>query len=204
MKKMTINELKDWLFSFRENTKVVMSVLAVLFVIDIFILVGGQFFPLTRLFAKARQLSANIKQAREDIAFSSTYKNKLTDYNTELLELEKKIILEEGLPVVLEQISKYADNSGVKILRMKPVSGGKSITKLTSQPSGSGELNREFYKQAVSLSLRAGFHQLGRFLALLESSKVFFGVQKLEIQANEQEPSRQIVTLVLELVVRKA
>lgn len=204
MKKMTTKELAAWLLTFKNNIKVVIGVLVVLFVIDATILLQGQFFPLMRLFSKARQLKVDIKQAKDDINFFSSYKNKLAEYNVELLELEKKVILEEGLPVALEQISKYADSSNVKILKMMPVSISKNVTKLSKQPSDSAQTSQEFFKQGVSLTVKAGFHQLGRFLALLESSKISFSIQKLEIQTNEQEPSKQLVTLVLELVVRKA
>ncbi len=204
MKKMSIKELSEWALSFKDNARIVVGVLIVLFFIDMAVLVGGQFFPLMRLFGKAGQLKTNIKQAQDDIALTATYKNRLIEYNSELMGLEKKVILEEGLPVALEQISKYADNSNVRILKMRPGAASKDVVKLTSQLIGSDDSNKEFFKQSVSLTVRAGFHQLGRFLALLESSKVFFGVQRLEIQANEQEPLGQMVTLVLELVVRKA
>ncbi|MFH1691626.1 MAG: hypothetical protein ABIC68_03510 [Candidatus Omnitrophota bacterium] len=204
MQKMEIKELAAKLLSFKDNIKVIIGVLVVLLLLDATILLQGQLFPLMRLFSKARQLKADVIQAKDDINFASSYKSKLAEYSTELLELEKKVILEEGLPNALEQISKYADSSNVKILKMMPVNVTKDVMKLSKQASDSAETSQEFFKQGVSLTVKAGFHQLGRFLALLESSKVFFRVQKLEIQTTEQEPSKQLVTLVLELVVRKA
>lgn len=204
MKKINLKDSADWLFSFKDNIKVVTGVLIVLFLLDTAILLRLQLLPLMRLFSKAGRLKTDIKQAKDDIKFSSTYKNKLVDLRAQLLDSEKKVILEEGLPNMLEQVSKYADMSSVKILKMKPSIGKQKTIKMPGLQSVPGETDPEFYRQSVSLTVNAGFHQLGCFLALLESSKIFFGIQSLEIQGNEQEPERQMVTLVLELVVKKA
>lgn len=204
MKKINLKDLADWLSSFKDNIKVVTGILIILFLLDTAILLRLQLLPLMRLFSKAGQLKADIKQARDDIKFFSTYKNKLVDLRAQLLGFEKKVILEEGLPNMLEQISKYADTSGVKILKMKPSIGKQKTIKIFGLQSVSGATEPEFYRQSVSLTVNAGFHQLGCFSALLESSKIFFGIQGLEIQGNEQEPERQMITLVLELIVKKA
>jgi len=117
----------------------------------------------------------------------------------ELDDLNKRIVAEEELPRVLESISKFADTSSVRVLKMKPVVAAPQ--KGAKKPEAK---QGAYARQKISLSVISSFHELGRFVALLENSPVFLDIQQLEIQADQMRYGKQMVTIVLEVVLRKA
>lgn len=94
------------------------------------------------------------------------------------------------VPKLLEGLSGLARQSGVKIISVEP---GETQRSRAMEPYG---------RVPIRLSAEAGFHELGRFLAALETSKTFFGIRGLKIQPNGSDLKRQLVELDL-FVYRK-
>ena len=64
-----------------------------------------------------------------------------------------------------------------------------------SQPD---QVKRTFKPYAVRVSFVAGFHDIKRFMAALQTGNPFISVTSMSILADPREPRRQSVTLVLE------
>lgn len=202
MKQLDAAALRAAFEKFKGNPKSVASAVGIIFIIDIFILVRLQFIPLVNAFSTARRLKKNIRQAQDDATFASAYKQNAKRLQDELATAEKQIAMEDGLPLVLESISKFADMSAVRILKIKP-SGGMETALTPSAAPGTFQPEQALSRRQITATLKGGFHQIGRFVALLESSPVFLDVRKLEIQADESEYAKQSATIVLEVVVKK-
>ena len=99
----------------------------------------------------------------------------------------------------MESISKFADMCGVRILEIRPV-----VETAVPEKGAGGVVGKDvFSRRKIFVSAKSGFHQLGRFMALLESNSVFLNVKNVEIHTDQQETLRQMVTMTLEVVIRK-
>jgi Tfp pilus assembly protein PilO len=193
------NKVFDQLAALKDNPKFVIVMVIMIFILDIGLILRGQLVSLGGMFKEAKKVKANILDAHTDAKFFMTYKTNVADLNKQLDTYNKMVILNEDLPGALESITKFADMSGVKIFNIKPVTGA-SVQEI---PATKGAVV-SFVRQKVSISAKGGYHQLGRFMALLEDAPVFFDIKSLEIQTDQQEYTKHLVTIVLEVVIRKA
>lgn len=194
-------DLKTNLIALKNNPKALIAIAAVLFFLDAAVVLKAQVVFLGRTMAEARKLQANIRTARDDARFFSKNKDRLGDLQSELTDLSKMTITEEGLAGVIESISKFADVSSVRILKIKPAEIRPASKEAAKGPPKTEE---GYIKEKITIMAKCGFHQLGRFIALVENSPVFLDVKTLEIQTDAQEFSKQAVTIVLEVLIRKA
>ncbi|HAJ57811.1 MAG TPA: hypothetical protein DCL35_08660 [Candidatus Omnitrophica bacterium] len=185
--------------SLRDNPKALMAALAFVFLLDGFILVRVQFIPLVHMWSKANKIKADIRQASVDSKSAATFKNSLNNLRAEIADLNKKAITEGDLPQALETISKFAAISTVKILRIRPMTEVRRLQKPVKVSN-----DEEFIREKISITAMAGFHQLGRFLALIENSPIFFDVRKLEIRTDSKEYTKHSITIFLDVVLRKS
>lgn len=183
------------LSALKENTKAMMAIVIIVLFLDGAVFLRGQFTSVMRMFASASQLKTDIQTARRDIQSFSNYKSRVVDLKTELAKLNKRTIVGEEVPVVIEAISKFADKSVVRILKIKPMieEGQKAAV---SQQTG-------FKRIKIVVTAKSGFHQLGRFIALLESAPNFLDIKSIDIRSDDQEYMKQLVIIVLEVVQAK-
>lgn len=194
-------ELTERLLALRENARVVMAVVAALILLDGAVVLRWQFVSLGSMFSEARKLKTGIRDARNESKLSSTNKNRIADLEKEFADLNKQISDEEELPRVLESISKAADVSSVRVQTIRPM-GETSVSPKAAAAKTPDKSEGVYVRQKISLTLTSGFHQLGRFIALLENSPVFLDIRQVEIRGG-QEYGKQVVTIVLEVVLRK-
>jgi len=185
------------LADFKNNTQAVLALAAFIFVLDVIFIFRWQFVSLGRLFKEVNQLSQEVKNTRVDSKLTSTYKTKLDDLNEELVALKKMIVAEENLPSVIESVQKFANLSGVRVLSIKPLAAGN-----VAPAADSANKDSKILREKISILIRCGFHQLGRFIALLENAPVFLDIVNLEIRTDDQDYMMQSVTIVLEVAVR--
>ena len=197
MKTPSNEELFQFLKGLRSNPKAIAGIAIAFFVLDVSFLLRGQFSQIGRAMSEARKLKTEYATASSDIKLAATYQKRLNELNGEETGLEAQIPPEGNMPNILEAISKFADMSSVKILRIGPVADARTA----SVADKTGEL--KVVRQKISLTARCGFHQLGRFVALLENAPQFFDIKSLEIRVDDQDLMRQIVTMLVEVAVRK-
>ena len=101
-----------------------------------------------------------------------------------LTEKENMFIAPNEVPALLENLSKLAQDSGVKILTLKP----------EAVMSDSGAYQRI----PIKISGSAGAHEFGRFLAKLEGGKTFFRVTDVKIQNTASDIRRHSIDLSIE------
>jgi len=202
MKYSSFSDFNTLLKDFKNNANAVIALAAVIFILDGATILRWQFTSLGRLFSESAKLTREIKTTDVDSKLSPTFKIRLADLQNEIETLNKMVIKEERLPSVIESISKYANLSNVKLLTIKPLGVVASATapvKSSVVVAGGKELIRE----RISMSGRSGFHQLGRFVAFLESAPVFLDITNLEIRTDAQDFMHQSDTIILEVAVQK-
>lgn len=198
MKTPSNEEVFQFFRNIRNNPRAIVGIVIAFFVLDAIFILRGQLSQIGRTMSEARKLKTEYSSASIDIKLSATYQKRLEELTSEQTGLEAKIPREENISAILETISKFADMSSVKILRIGPVADAQAL-KNALTISG----DEKIIRQKISLTARCGFHQLGRFTAFLENAPQFFDIKSLEIRVDEQDLARQIVTMLVEVAVRK-
>ena len=108
----------------------------------------------------------------------------------------KKIIPEEEVSLLLQDISNIANKHNVKIMELKPSKESKAKeTKATP--------TAELTPILITLDLFCSYHNLGSFINDLENAEVFMAVEELKITPQQADYFKQRVSLVLKTYVKK-
>jgi len=198
VKKIDKQEVIARLGALKSNAKAVLGIAVFLVIFDGAVILRGQFLTVGRMFASAKKMNADIRDAQDSQKFSSTNKDRVPVLEKELAEVNKKIIKDEELPKALETISKFADRSSVRIQQLRPLVD-PAVVKQQLQNS-----QESYLRQKISLTVVSSFHNLGTFVALLENSPIFFDIRQIDIRVDEKEVNKQSVTILLEVVLKKA
>lgn len=183
--------LKEKALVFLEKPHAFLAVVGVILALDAAFILRWQFVSMGKMFKEADKLKSDIVATYDESKASAAQKEQLKDYLARQERLNRMIIGAGELPKVLESISEFAKISSVRILRIQPVDVGKPAP---------GTETEKFVRQKISVTAKAGFHQLGRFIGLLERGSFFVGFKNLEIKGDMNEGGKQQhVTILLEV-----
>ena len=105
---------------------------------------------------------------------------------------------EEELPLAIELLSNLAGQAQVKIQTIFPQRPGSAKTGESEEPRTNTAAGSLIYKDVIiQIDAQAGYHQLGTFLSLIESSKKPMEVASLRMSADPNDPQRHIIKLLI-------
>lgn len=140
----------------------------------------------TKSFNQANALRLEVKAAENDIAKTAKLKKEIAAYQSKIESYESMLPVEQEVPKLLESLSAMAKSSNVKIV---------GITPLALKQEESPE--KIYQEIPILISARSGYHELGRFLADLESSDRFMKVADIDIKSNRSTVKRHDVELLV-------
>ena len=187
MSKISVEVLMNFLNSrnLREKTMIILFGAIAILVLDYAILIqpvtGVFFHTLPELSAAKQQLQV----LKDDKKNKDGIKKNWEKQKAILAEKEKMFIAPNEIPALLEDLSKLAQSSSVKIISLKP----------TNSPEGD---SGSYQRIPIRINALAGTHELGRFLARLEGGTTFFRITDLKITANPLDIRRHSIDLALE------
>jgi Tfp pilus assembly protein PilO len=144
-------------------------------------------FRVTRDRVKSEEImiinEAGIKKQHENFAKQAEY-------------LEKRLPGQDQISSLLEDFSKTAESSGVKILKIKPLETPVSTPKQKVT-------NNAYSEFQILIEARAGYHQLGVFVDKVEKMDRFIKVTDIDIAGIDKDPRHhdikmRIITYVLQ------
>jgi len=151
------------------------------------------FMANTREFRVTRE---RVKNEEIMIANEAGIKRQHENYAKQAEYLEKRLPGQDQISSLLEDFSKVAESSGVKILRIKPLEtpAASSKQKVT---------NNAYTEFPILIEARAGYHQLGAFVNKVEGMDRFIKVTDIDIAGIDKDPRRhdikmRIITYVLQ------
>lgn len=149
---------------------------------------------LTKLFdiiPKVRVLNLDIKAVRDDSRFEDKLKKKLDILREKMGGYENKLSREKEIPKLLENLSKVARSSRVKILGIVPFDTSKTKGK------GSVTLTSVYQEVPITISAHSSYHDLGTFINKLENGERFMRVSDIKIKSNKNNPKRHDIESVV-------
>lgn len=138
-------------------------------------------------FRNVSKLNGEVKGALRDIKTIGDLEREISSYDEKIERYVKMLPAEKEIPAFLDSLAVMARDANVRIVAITPVAGKET----------EGEKGRIYQEMPIQISAKSGFHELGRFLASLESSDRFIKVVDLDIRGNNATPKRHDVDLLL-------
>lgn len=161
---------------------VVMGLCAALFV-DYWLLINPVIGTFSKTLPELQSKRAELDELKQDKINETELMRQWDELDARAAEQESRFVSPNEIPALLENLSKMAQGSGLKILSVTP---GKQERTRAMEP---------YSRVSVHISALAGGHELGKFLSLLESNHVFFRVAGLKVSPNPPEAKRQKIDL---------
>ncbi len=169
------------------------GIIIVIVVFDIFTLMRFQLKLVNSLNAKSSQLS-------KDIIDLTTNKQRLAQFKSQLEiarhrreSFDLMVHRKDKVPMVLKKISSIANEQGVNVIQLMP-------QKLSAAPLIKNE-DGAYYSMDISVRLRAGYHQFGKFLNRMEQDRLFWQIDELSLEADQKDPQRQDIKMNMKILI---
>ena len=169
------------------------GVLALVFLLNHFLLLGPLLGSLNKMGAQISELNQNLQSVKSDMARIDQNRVQLEKIRSQINEVKIKIRSRQEVPLILEDISRIANQYGVKIDQLMPMKDQKEL--LAKQQ------DVEYYALPILIQARSSYHDLGYFLAQLETDKIFYTVGNLSITASPKDTTRHMVQLTVKAVI---
>jgi Tfp pilus assembly protein PilO len=156
---------------FKKNKVIIGIVLLVGIFVEIFAVYGMQMTHLRKQDKKVRELRQQIEAYDRDAVRIPEMTKTKDRLQGESLALESIYLGEDALPTILSALGEPAKKVGVKI----------ESSRLVQTEDAGTSFGFKFYYLPVSLSIQATYHQLGRFLNMLENADIPLRVKSLKV-----------------------
>ena len=159
------------------DTKIRYAVFAVCLLgiagIDYVLLLRVQLNGLRAMDVQAQTLKADIARVKTDVQHINQIKQDLESFRSQLEGVNSKIRSLQEVPLLLEDISRIAQESNVAIEQIIPLKEGQEPLVTAADV--------KYYSLPIVIVARSGYHMFGYFLRKLESSDLLFTVHELRI-----------------------
>ena len=169
------------------------GIIGIVALLDFALVMRLQFGLIASLDKSITQLNTNISELAVNNQRLGQFNGQLELARRALKNLEAMVYRKDEVPVVLKDISGIANDCGVIIDQVVPQ--GLSVKPLVEN----GGI--KYYTMNISLSLRCGYHRLGKFLNQMEQRRLFWQIEELVIIADAKDPLRESVKMNFKILV---
>ncbi|OIO37942.1 MAG: hypothetical protein AUJ72_03495 [Candidatus Omnitrophica bacterium CG1_02_46_14] len=165
---------------------------------DYWILIHPVVKTYLRVAAESAPLETEYKNLKDDQKNEKFIKKNWEQAKLDLELLERRFIAPNETPAFLENISKLALNSGVKVMSLQPLDNPNKNSKKKEQ-TGS-----PYTPILIRMSAIGGTHEFGKFLSALENNQTFIRVMTMKMSPNSADDRRHSLDLDIEVYRREA
>lgn len=183
----TFNSLNDQM-----RYSILGGVVLLILMLDVFFLSLPQCGSIADVNGQIKKLSADTAQVISDKQRINQLKKNLDKTRLKLEEMDRKARPLQGVPGVLETISRVANESDVKIDQLMPQKEGQESLKVS--PEG------HYYALPIVIQARCGYHMFGRFLNKLENADLYFALKDLNVQSDEKAHHMHLFSLTIKII----
>lgn len=191
-----------------DNKKIILLILCItaILYIDYSFIMKPQIDNLKLLKPKITELKKDIDDLNKDLANLSKFKKEQSN-NTGAKNI--KVVSENELSLLLEDISNIANKNNVRIMQISPskvkdAKEGKNIKEAKNAKETKKETKAlNFTTLNISLDLSSSYHNLGKFINDLENGDKFLAVDAMGIAPVKDNYLRHKISLVLKTYVKK-
>ena len=168
------------------------AILAFVFILDCAILLRPQLSGLVKLAPKIETLKNDLKKIHTDAQRLPEYQKELEHFKKSLEDADLKVQLKQTLPLILEQISRTANQHSIKIDQITQDNKEEELLMTAEE--------RQYFAVPIVIHARSGYHDFGKFLNQIETNQNFLLVKQFTINA-ANEAKLHDIQLTLEAIV---
>lgn len=189
--------IRKKLESDKKMTLLIIPVCLILLYLDFTFVMKPQLSGIKTLTPKIIKLKKDLSGIEKDLLRMQDLKNKQIEGKLKQFSGAPKIISEEYIALLLQEVSDLANKNAVRIVQMKPEKAAQSQKQEKVSPPA------KITPLLINLELLCDYHHLGGFLNDLENAQSFIAVQNIKITSQAADFFRQKVNLVLRTYVKK-
>jgi Tfp pilus assembly protein PilO len=159
------------------------GIFLLIFLLDIFTLMGFQMGNIQKIDADKLTMQQSIDQLKADLKRVDQMKASLQNSRSQLESLNAKIRSVNEVSSLLEDISRIANEAGIKIEQLNPQTDPPQLL------LSSGTV--KYYSLSIVIQATSSYHVLGHFINQLESANLFFTLTNLMIEDRGSEGSNR-------------
>ncbi len=114
----------------------------------------------------------------------------------------KKLVEEEQLPSLLQDIYAIANSNRVNVIQIKPTKEAKSKDSKAKAP-GAGKGEEKPGSVLIALEVSGDYHRFGYFVNSLENAEYFIAVEEIKITQSSSDSLQQKASILLRAYVNK-
>lgn len=178
-----------------DNKKILLIAIACVFVlyIDYSFIMGMQRNGIKSIKTQKEKINKDITELNKNLVDLEILKKKQGDAPVK----QKKLITEEQLTALLEDISLAANTNNVKIMQIK---AEKELKAKDVKPAVSAVKAKPLY---IILDVSGSYHDIGRFINNLENAEKFMSVLEIKITRDSSDYMKENVNLLLKTYAKK-
>ena len=168
---------------------IVLSILGIIF-LDYWFLINPVVKIFTNNYSQFKMLQNKFQELSNDQKNKKVIEKNWNQIKEKLGQTEKCFVAPDEMPAFLENISKLAQNSGVKVLSLQPLENLEKSNKKDVNP---------YTGLLIKMSAVGGTHEFGKFLFWLETNPTFIKVTDPRISANSVDDRKHLLELTIEV-----
>ena len=173
------------------------GILLAIFLGDYFLLMQPlQLRNLMKINSEIGVMSKDFMQGKTDIQRKDQYQAQLKELKEEKEMIGNRILSEEEIPLIMENISHLARKNDVRINQIMPLK--EALKEVLDTEEG------KYLSLPILVNSRAAYHDLGRFVNDIENDKIFMSILAFDIAASGDDPKNHSVRITIKaFVIRK-
>ena len=172
---------------------VVGIILLFIFLLDYFLIMKPQLGLLNSVNPKLTILEQDIKELRENIPKINLYQKEINQLKEQFQKTGYRIPYKEEMSLILEGISRLANQNKIKIAQMMPVKGAQEL--LLKNNEG------KYYSFSIFVDVEGSYHDIGRFVNKIEKDDIFKSISALSITANPKDAVHHSVKMTIKAII---
>lgn len=168
--------------------------LVFVFLLDYLILMRPQLGALMKVSPKIKLLSEQIQQTKEDFKKLNFYRKEVEVLEGQLITLREGLKAKAEIPLILERVSRIANNNHVRIDQLIP--------NMTIQDKLLENNKYLYFSLPIFVEGKAGYHDFARFINQLEQDDIFFDVKLFTVTAG-QSTKKHNIRLTLNTIIEE-
>lgn len=172
------------------------GILFAVFAVYYFIIMQPQLAALRALNPEIAILQEDLKKAKDDIGRLNVYLKQVSEFDDKVATLGGQVRSKEEVHLIMESISVLANENRIRVEQVVPVFDGQKQLLKTKEGV--------YYSLPITMDVRGGYHDFGRFLNDIENNQVSLKVKKFSIVASPQDNMKHVIKLTLDAIIIEA
>lgn len=190
-----VQNIKDKIDNLDEKQMyyILIGALVFVFLLDYFILMRPQLGTLNKISPEIKILKEDIEKAKTDIEKESFYRGEISRLQEEVDQANIKLRSKEEVPLILEYISRIADEHDLKIDQIMPDVEAQEVVLEKSE--------KAYFNLPILIDARSSFHNFGKFINGLENGDIFLTIAAFTVAKSDNDRRLHTIKITLNALV---